>query len=160
MVKTWRPFIAGLLLLSASIPYVLFSLDAFLNPRYLPANVGGGRVWAPVGIIIWFPFILPLWLGSTAAFLRKAWALALIGAALPIALSVMLSPWQGTSVGLAFFYVTSLPYRACQFLELLVYLWMIAAIVLAAISRQEFRGRLSAAEHLYGPPKWYRRERS
>ncbi|OGO35893.1 MAG: hypothetical protein A2147_07190 [Chloroflexi bacterium RBG_16_57_8] len=156
MKKTWMPTTAAVLQLLASIPYLVISFQLFFSPRLLPENVGGTQVWAPIGFIVWLPFALPVLLGGISALIRRAWGMALIGALLPLALTFLLAPWQGTRIGMALFFFTSLPRPVCQAIEFLGYLFMVSAAVLIVWSRGEFLGRKSAAEHLFGPPKGWR----
>lgn len=153
MKRTWMPLAAAALQFLASIPFLVLAFELFASPRSLPENVGGTQIWAPVGVIIWFPFAVPLLLGGISALIRRAWGMALIGAVLPLALTVILSPWQATRLGMAFFFFTDLPYAFCQSLEYSTYFFMVASAVLVVWSRGEFSGRKSAAEHLFGPPK-------
>jgi hypothetical protein len=150
------PIAAAILQFLASIPYLVLSLELYFIPGFLPPELGGGRIWAAVGFIIWFPFALPLLLGGVSSLMKKAWGVSLIGAVSPLALTVFLAPWQGTRIGLAFFYSTSLPRVVCETTEFLAYLFMVVAAVLIIWSKDEFASRRSAAEHLYSPPKWWR----
>ena len=149
MKKTWKPIVAGLLLLPASVPYLIATVAVLRNPPNLPQEVGGGEAWAPVGLIIWMPFALPLILGGIAALMRKAWGLAFIGAAAPLVLTVILSPWRSTDIGTASFFDAAIP--SVRILVVVsVYVAMVAAVVLLILSRKEFVGRRSVGEQLYG----------
>ena len=155
MNRTWKPVVASVLQFLASIPYLVAALELYFVPGFLPEEIGGGRIWAAVGFLVWFPFALPLLIGGTSALTRRAWGLAFIGAVAPLALTFLLSPWQGTRIGMAFFFFSSLPQPVCQAIEFLAYVFMVASAVLIALSRREFTGRRSAAEHIYGPPNWW-----
>jgi hypothetical protein len=156
MKKTWMPPSAAALQFLASAPYLVLSLELYFVPGYLPDALGGGRIWGAVGFLVWFPFALPLLVGGFSSLLRKAWGVALIGTLLPLVLTVFLAPWQGTRISTALFYSTSFPRVLCQIIEFLAYLFMVAAAVLMVWARDEFTGRKSAAEHLYGPPKGWK----
>jgi hypothetical protein len=156
MKKRWMPIVAAVLQFLASIPYLFLSVALFIFPDFLPEALGGTQIWAPVGFVVWFPYAVPLFIGGISALIRKAWGLALIGAVTPMALTVLLRPWQGNSVGMALFFRSPIPWPICQSLEVLVGLFMVAAAVLVVWSRKEFSGRQSFAEHLYSPPKWWR----
>jgi len=157
--RTWRPVLAGVLQILACLPYIFSALELYFWPRDLPVSAGGGKIWEPIGVLVWVPFILPLVLGSISSLIRKAWGLALIGALLPLVFTVLAAPWSVTSIGTALFYRTEWPLGVCRAIEFSVYAFMVLAAALVVWSRREFTGRSSAGEHLYGPPKgWHRSE--
>jgi hypothetical protein len=161
MKRTWMPLTAGLLLGIASVPYFVAAMRFFIHPGNLPQSAGGTQIWAPVGLVIWLPFIAPLLLGMVSALLRRTWGLVVACALLPLAFSVVLSPWTETSIAKALFFSTPLSMAVCNVLEFLTYLFMVAAAVLAVISRKTaFIGRESAAGYLYGPPKGWNKTKS
>ncbi len=154
--RTWRPIVAGVLQMLACIPYVFCAIELFFFPRDLPATAGGGPVWAPIGIIVWLPFLLPLLAASISALTRRAWGLALFGGLAPLVLTVLASKWSVTSIAMALFYWTELPLSTGRLIEAGVYGSIVVAAALLVWSRREFVGRTSAAEQLYGPPKWWK----
>ena len=155
--KKWMPLTAGLLLAAASVPYFVAATRFFFHPENLPQSEGGTRIWAPSGVVIWLPFLMPLMLGMVSAFLRRTWGLVVACAVIPLVFTVVLSPWTETSIAKALFFSTPLSYGTCRVLEFVTYMFMLAAAVLAVISRKTaFVGRESASEYLYGPPKWWR----
>ena len=155
--RTWRPIAAGIMQMLACFTYIFCAIELFFFPRNLPDSAGGGPVWAPIGIIVWLPFLLPLAVASVSAVTRRAWGLALIGGLLPLVLTVLASAWSVTSIGMALFYWTPLPLGVCRIIEFAVYGLIVLAAALIVWSRREFIGRTSAAEQLYGPPKGWKR---
>jgi hypothetical protein len=158
--KSWVPLLSGLLLAGASIPYVMASLRFYVAPEYLPDFQGGTRIWGPVGFLVWAPFLIPLIAGALAGLARRGWGLVVACALLPILLSVVLEPWMETGIGRALFFFLPVSYRGSQVIEFSAYLCMLAAAVLAVVYRDAFGGMASVGERLYGPPRWYRRDRS
>ena len=160
MKRTWMPLTAGLLLAAAALPYFVVAVRFFIHPENLPQNLGGTQIWAPVGFVIWLPFIAPLLLGMVSAFIRRTWGLVVACAILPLAFTVILGPWMETNISKALFFSTPLPMGVCRVIEFVAYLLMVAAAVLTVMSRKTaFVGRKSAAEYLYGPPKGWNKGR-
>ncbi len=154
--KKWMPLTAGLMLAAASVPYFVAATRFFFHPENLPGSLGGTRIWAPAGFVVWLPFLLPLMLGMVSALIRRTWGLVVACAVMPLVFTILLSPWTETSIAKALFFSTTIPYGACNLLEFVTYTLMVAAAVLAVVSRKTaFSGRESATEYLYGPPKWW-----
>ena len=161
MKRTWMPLTAGLLLALASVPYFVAAARFLVHPENLQQSMGGTQIWAPVGFVIWLPFIAPLLVAMGSAFARRTWGLVAVCALLPLAFAVILSPWTETSIAKALFFSTPLPMGACRVLEFVAYLFMVTAAVLVVISRKTaFVGRKSATEYLYGPPKGWNKTKS
>jgi hypothetical protein len=152
MKKTWKPIIAGILMLLACVPYVIASIRWYITPGFLPDNLGGGPIWAPLGFILLIPFGLPLLSGAICAMVRRAWGLAFLGAVTPLVFTVLLTPWGWTRVGIEYVVQSQPPPIRLTF-TILVYLMMVAAAILLFLSRKEFKGRKSSTEHLFSPPK-------
>ena len=152
MKKTWKPILAGILMIAASVPYCFASTRWFAEPGYLPESLGGGRVLPVFGLLILFPFAFPLLTGAVCAFMRRAWGLAFIGSAAPLLFTVLLLPWGWGRIGAEYLVRSqSAPIRYA--FMALVYVLIVAAAALLWTSRKEFRGRTSSAEHLYSGPK-------
>jgi hypothetical protein len=99
---TWRPVVAGVLEIMASTPYFLASLTFFLFPARMKdadtymtgaTTPGVAEVWAPVGLVMWLPFALPLAVGGACALVRKGWDLAFLGPIVPLFLTVLSVLW-------------------------------------------------------------------
>ena len=164
--RTWRPIVAGVMQMLACLPYVFCAIELFIWPRDLsstaggglvPQVVNGGKIWEPIGVIVWMPYILPLAMASIAAVTRRAWRLALIGGLLPLVLTVVLAPFAGTRIGLALYYYTPVSLVIGRLVEFTAYGFLALAAALIVWSRREFVGRTSATEYLYGPPKGWKR---
>ncbi len=155
MKNTWKPTVAAVLMLAASIPYCVASTRWFQEPGFFPETMGGGPIWPWLGLILLFPFALPLIAGAVCALVRRAWVLALIGALTPLAFSVLLSPWGWVRIGPEFI-VRHQQDTVRNTVTVLVFAFIIVAAVLLYLSRKEFSGRSSSAEHLFGPPKKYK----
>ena len=155
--RTWRPVVAGVMQMLACFPYIFFAIELFIWPRDLSPTAGGGPVWAPIGVVVWLPFLLPLAIASVAAVTRRAWRLALVGGLLPLVLTVVLAPFAGTSIGTALLQYSPASQAAARAVELTTYGFLVLAAALLVWSRREFVGRTSATEYLYGPPKGWKR---
>ncbi len=155
--RTWRPIVAAVMQMLACLPYIFCAIELYFWPRNLPVNAGGGRMWAPIGVIVWLPFLLPLAIASVAAVTRRAWGLALIGGLLPLVLTVLAAPWSVTSIGAALFQYAPVSLATGRLIEFVTYGFLVLAAALLVWSRREFVGRTSAAEQLYGPPKGWKR---
>jgi len=164
--RTWRPVVAGVMQMLACFPYIFFAIELFIWPRDLAPTAGGGLVpkvegghpvWAPIGVVVWLPFLLPLAIASVAAVTRRAWRLALVGGLLPLVLTVVLAPFAGTSIGTALLQYSPASQAAARAVELTTYGFLVLAAALLVWSRREFVGRTSATEYLYGPPKGWKR---
>lgn len=152
MKKTWKPVVAGILLIASSIPYIVASTRWFVTPGFLPKDMGGGPVWATLGLTIFFPFALPLLAGGICAIIRRAWVMAFVGAVVPLVFTVLLSPWGWALIGTEYM-VRSLPSFVRYVSITMVYLLTVVAAILIYLSRSEFKGRRSSAEHLFSAPK-------
>lgn len=146
---------AAVLEILASVPYFIGSVAFFIVPTFLPQKYGGTQIWGPTGFVVWFPFAVPLLAGGICAIVRRAWAMALIGAIWPLVWTVLVSPWGYTGIGTVPL-IKSLSPDIRETVVVLVYLFMVVAGILLLLSRKEFKGRQSFSEHLYGPPKgWH-----
>ena len=165
--RTWRPIVAGIMQGIACLPYIFCAIELFIWPRDLSEMTGGGLVstgeglsgpvWAPIGVVVWLPFLLPLALASVAAVTRRAWGLALIGGLLPLVLTVLIAPWAASSIGTALSQYAPVSPATARLIEFVTYGVLVLAAALLVWSRREFVGRTSAAEQLYGPPKGWKR---
>jgi len=155
MNKTWKPIVAAVLMIAASFPYLIASTRWFQEPGFFPVTMGGGPIWPWLGLILLFPFALPLLAGAICALLRKAWLLSLIGVLTPLAFNIILSPWGWVRIGPEFI-VRHQPEAVRTTVTVLVFAFIIIAALLLYLSRKEFSGRSSSAEHLFSPPKIYK----
>ena len=94
----------------------------------------------------------PWWSAPSAPYRARAWGLAFLGAVAPLAFTLLLAPFGWLRLGPEYV-VRSLPVSVRYSFDALVYLLMAAAAVLLYRSRNEFKGRRSAAEHLFSPPR-------
>ena len=152
MKKTWKPIVAGILMLLACVPYFIASIRWYITPGVLPDSLGGGPVWAPLGFVLLIPFGLPLFSGAICAMVGRAWGMAFIGAVAPLVFTVLLTPWGWTRVGIEYVVRSQSPPIRLFFI-ILVYLIMVIAVILLFFSRKEFKGRKSSSEHLFSPPE-------
>ncbi len=152
---SWFPFLAAALMLAASVPYLVSSARWFMAPGVIAKELGGGKVWPWVGIIILVPFWAPLIIGAICAFARKAFGLAFVCALAPSVLTIFLRPWGWEDVGIGYLVGSSsvFMYGALTSLHFAV---TAAAALLLLFSRKTFREQESSAERLYGPPKNWR----
>jgi hypothetical protein len=157
MKKTWKPIAAGILMFLSSVPYVAAATRFYVTPGFLPENLGGGFVWAPLGVIVQFPFAFPLLAGGIGSIIRRTWGLVFAGAVTPLVLTVLLSPWGWAGMATDYL-VHSLPTFPRYLSIAAVYLFMITAALLLYLSRREFKGRRSSTEHLFAPPEKIRNQ--
>jgi hypothetical protein len=155
MKRTWKTVTAVILLIGASIPYLISSIRWFINPGYLPEESGGGQIWPMVGIIILIPFWSPLLTSAVCAIFTRSCGLAFIGAVTPIILTIMLRSWGWGDAGIGYLLSSSSVF-VYGLLMSLQFIAMGAAAVLIFFSRQEFKDRQTSAERMYGPPKKWR----
>jgi hypothetical protein len=155
MSKTWKPVIAAILLIGASVPYFVSSIRWFITPGFISEEAGGGQIWPWVGVVILVPFLSPLLIGAICAFFRKACGLAFIGALTPIVLTIFLRPWGWEDMGMGYLLRSSSVYVYGPLMAL-NYIFMGAAAVLLFLSRREFGDRETSSERLYSPPKNWR----
>ncbi len=150
----WKPLLSTILLIVASIPYILASVRWFINPAFLPDPDTGGQlpVWPWVGFIILVPFWSPLLTGAVCAMFRRACGLAFAGAITPLLLTISLRPWGWGDVGMGFL-LSSSPASVYIPLMTLHYVLIGGAAILLLFSRQDFRDREESSERLYAPPK-------
>jgi hypothetical protein len=151
MKKTSKPVVAAAFMIAASLPYWVASTRWLVTREVFPDELGGGPIGSWLGIIVLVPFAFPLVSGAICAILRRAWGLAFLGAVAPLAFTLLLAPFGWVRLGPEYV-VRSLPVSVRYSFDALVYLLMAAAAVLIYRSRNEFRGRRSAAEHLFSPP--------
>ena len=152
MKKSWRPVVAGTLMIAASLPYWVASTRWLGTREFFSDELGGGQIGSWLGIIVLLPFAFPLVVGAICAISRRAWGLAFLGAVAPLAFTLLLAPFGWLRLGPEYV-VRSLPACVRYSFDALVYLLMAAAAVLLYRSRNEFKGRRSAAEHLFSPPR-------
>jgi len=154
MKKTWRPVLAGIMLIVASAPYIFASIRWFINPAYLPDPDTGGQlpVWPWVGLIILIPFWSPLLTGAICGIFRRACGLAFMGAVSPLLLTIFMRPWGWEDMGMGYLLASS---PASVYIPLMSfqYVLMGGAAILLFFSRKDFRDREESSERLYAPPK-------
>jgi hypothetical protein len=152
MKRTWKPIVAGTIMIATSIPYWVASTRWFVTREVFPEELGGGPIGSWLGIIVLLPFAFPLVAGAICAMLRRAWGLAFLGAVAPLAFTLLLAPFGWVRLGPEYI-VRSLSVFVRYSFDAMVYLLMVAAAVMIYLSRNEFKGRRSAAEHLFSPPR-------
>ena len=152
MKKTWKPTVAGILLVAASVPYCVASSRWFVEPGNAPESLGGGPISPWFGLVILFPFALPLLIAAVCALMRRAWGLGFIGSLAPLLFTVLLLRWGWARMGPEYIVRSQAVPVRYAFIAV-VYLLMVAAAGLLWFSRKEFKGRKSSAEHLFSPPK-------
>lgn len=152
MKKTWKPVVAGILLIAASVPYCVASTRWFAEPGHAPESMGGGPISPWFGLVILFPFALPLLIGAVCALSRRAWGLAFIGSVAPLVFTVLLLQWGWARIGPEYMVRSQSAPMRYAFMTA-VYALMVAAAGLLWLSKKEFKGRKSSAEHLFSPPK-------
>ena len=156
MKKTWKPTVAAALEILASVPYLAGSVTFFIIPTFFTDENGVTfRMWGPVGLILWLPFAVPLLAGGVSAIIRRAWGLSIIGAIVPLIMTILLTPWGYPGIETVFVFSSLPPYVRLALVNS-IYVLMAVAVLLLLMSRREFAGRLSVAEYLYSPPKWWR----
>jgi hypothetical protein len=155
MKKTWKPIAAAVLMLAACFPYCVASTRWFQEPGFFPETMGGGSIWPWLGLILLFPFALPLIAGAICALVRSAWIFTMVGVITPLLFTALTAPFGWVRIGPEFI-VRHQSDSVRTLVTILVYAFIIAAALLLYLSRKEFSGRKSSAEHLFGPPKKYK----
>ena len=154
MKSTWAPPVAALLLVAASVPYIIASSRWFTTTGFIPQDLGGGTVWPWLGVILLAPLWSPLLIGAICASLRKGFELAFAAAMTPPVLTIVSRPWGWGDVGLGLLLSSSSP-LIYGLLMSLHFILMAGAATLLLFSRGEFRDRETTSERLYAPPsKW------
>jgi hypothetical protein len=141
--------------MAATVPYFAASARWFITPGVIPNDLGGGKIWPWVGVMILVPFWGPLLLGAICALGRRAFGLAFISAMAPSILTILLRPWGWGDVGVGPL-VGSATASVYGFLTTLHFVFMGAAAILLLFSRRTFKEQESSSERLYGPPKNWR----
>jgi len=128
MKKTWKPVVAGVLDIISVVPVFLFWLLLLLVRLFTGEDSTGSGI---MGLAVYWPSLMALALvGAILSFRRKEWWLAL---ASPMALIPAGTFWNNESGVRIFFGLSS------QFLENFFIIPPLAAVVLIALSREEFR---------------------
>lgn len=154
MKKTWKPVMAGVLQIMTSIPYLAGSVMLFIFPKFIHDESGlTYQLWWPLGLVLWLPWVVPLWVGGICAIKRKSWVVALISPILPLFMTALLIPYGYPGIEVVFVF-NPLSTQIRMIVVNSIYALMAIAALLLLIARKEFMGMQSAAEYIYSPPKW------
>jgi len=128
MKRTWKPVIAGIFDIISAVPVFLFWLLLLFMRLFTGEDVTGSGV---MGLVVYWPLLIAVAvLAAIFSFRRKAWWFALVS---PLAI-VPAGPFWNNESGVRIVFGLS-----SQFLENFFIIPPLAAAILIALAKEEFR---------------------